>query len=140
MARVTPPDLEVFLTGYLRARAAVRGGVVPKVGNKEPYDLVIGSPDQIVVRDDSGPRESAVTFDRSVGVSVLAGTKAHDKPANDLAREVFADLTDDAILTWAGSPIASIEWDGCNGPYAVPEQLDKARRYMTVQYTVIGSW
>ena len=139
MARVLPPDLELFLTGYLRDRAAERGAVV-RVGNKEPSDLTTDSPDQIVVRDDSGARESAVSFDRSVGVSVLAGTRAYDLPANMLARETVADLTDDAILTWPGSPVAAIRWDGCNGPYAVPEAADKARRYMTVQYAVLGAW
>lgn len=139
MVRVTPPDLELFLTGYLRARAVERGDVV-KVGNKEPADLTVDSPDQIVVRDDSGNRESWVSFDRSVGVSILAGSRAYDFPANQLAQTVFADLTDEAILTWPGSPIAAIRWDGCNGPYAVPEQADKARRYMTIQYAVLGGW
>jgi hypothetical protein len=129
----------LFLTRYLRERAAERGDVV-KIGNKEPADLTVSSPDQIVVRDDSGARTGWPTFDRSAGVSVLAGTRLNDFSANELAREVFADLTDEAILTWPGSPIASIEWDGCNGPYAVPEQADKARRYMTVAYSVIGDW
>lgn len=139
MVRVAPPDIELFLTGYLRERATARGASVD-VGNKEPTDLDLDSPDQIVVRDDGGPRLDWTSFERSVGVSVLAGTRQHDWPANELAREVFTDLTDEAILTWPGSPIASIEWDGCNGPYAVTEQADKARRYMTVQFTVIGSW
>lgn len=139
MVRVAPPDLELFLTGYLRARAATRGDPV-NVGNKEPSDLTIESPDQIVVRDDSGPRTGWTGFDRSIGVSVLAGTRQYDYPANALAREVFADLTDEAILTWPGSPIAAVIWDGCNGPHAVPEQADKARRYMTIQYSVLGVW
>lgn len=139
MVRLTPPDLELFLTQYLRERAAARGDLV-RVDNKEPSDLDVESDPVIVVRDDSGTRLDWPSFDRSVGVSVLAGTRRYDKPANDLARVVFADLTDDAIVTWPGSPIASVEWDGCNGPYAVQEQLDKARRYMTAQYVVIGSW
>lgn len=139
MVRVAPPDLELFLTEYLRERADQRGDVVD-VDNKERPGLTVESPDLIVVRDDGGSRRDWTSFDRSVGVSVLAGTRQYDKPANDLAIEVFADLTDEAILTWPGSPIASIEWDGCNGPYAVAETMDKARRYMTLQYTVIGSW
>lgn len=139
MARVTPPDIELFLTRYLRERAAQRGDAV-RVGNKEPADLTVSSPDQVVVRDDGGARQDWTSFERTVGVSVLAGTRLNDFPANELAREVYADLTDDVILTWPGSPIAAIQWDGCNGPYAVPEQLDKARRYMTASYVVIGSW
>ncbi len=139
MVRVTPPDLELFLTRYLRERASARGDDV-RVGNKESADLKVTDPDQIVVRDDSGSRSGWTSFDRAAGVSVLAGTRQYDFPANELARDVFADLTDEAILTWPGSPIAGIDWDGCNGPYAVPEQADKARRYMTVAYSVIGDW
>ena len=94
----------------------------------------------VVIRDDSGVRLSHVTYDRSVGVSVLAGTRTNDKLAGDLARLVMAILTDDAIVEAVGSPVAAVDWDGCNGPYPVVEELDVARRYGTVQYTVVGSW
>ncbi len=137
MDRVTPPDLEDWLTGYLRSEFPEA-----QVGNKEPSDLGKRLPlakPVIVVRDDSGPRLDYTTFDRSVGVSVLAGSRANDKPANDLARSVAAVLFDLAIATAPGSPIASVDMGGCNGPYPVVETLDVARRYMTAQYTVIGS-
>lgn len=140
MASVTPPDLEWFLTGYVRSRAAGNGLDVT-VSNKEPADLKL--PVQrpvIVLRDDPGSRLSVVTFDRSVGATVLAGTRLNDKPANDLARWLAGVLMDPAIIEAPNSPIASIEWDGCNGPYAVTEALDVARRYQTVQYTVVGTW
>lgn len=138
MAVVTPPDLEAWLAGYLRSTAHALGA---EVSNKEPPKLTIPlAKPLIVVRDDSGNRGSHVTFDRSVGVSVLAGTRINDKPANDLARKVMAILSDEGIVDAPGSPIASVEWDGCNGPYPVTDPLDVARRYMTVQYTVVGSW
>lgn len=140
MARVTAPDVEMWLVNYVRATLAAEGDSV-QVSNKEPADLQLPrTRPLIVVRDDSGNRESHVTFDRSIGVSVLAGTRMNDLPANTLARTVMAILTDDEIVSAPGSPIASVEWDGCNGPYPVMESLDVARRYLTVQYTVIGSW
>jgi hypothetical protein len=140
MARVTPPDLELWLTAYLRAALAADGWSV-QVGNKEPAatEVPLRKP-LVIIRDDSGSRESAVTFDRSVGVSVLAGTKKSDKPANDLARVVAAILMDDGIALVDGSPIVAVTWDGCNGPYAVEDDLDAARRYMTIEYVVVGSW
>lgn len=52
----------------------------------------------------------------------------------------MAIMTDDAIVEAVGSPVAAVDWDGCNGPYPVVEELDVARRYGTVQYTVVGSW
>lgn len=140
MARVTAPDLELWLTQYLRGALAVEGLDV-QVSNKEPTNLSLPlKRPLIVIRDDSGSRLSAITFDRSIGVSVLAGTKTNDKAANDLARMVAGILTDDTIIDAPDSPIAAIDWDGCNGPYAVAGNLDVARRYSTVQYTVIGSW
>lgn len=140
MALVTAPDLEMWLANYLRA-ALTRMGESVQVSNKEPADLKLPlARPMVVVRDDSGARESHVTFDRSVGVSVLAGTRMNDLPANTLARKVMAVLSDDELAFVDGSPVASVEWDGCNGPYPVVEQLDVARRYLTVQYTVVGSW
>ena len=140
MARVTAPDLELWLTGYIRGVLAAEG-ITAQVSNKEPGDLVLPlAKPLVVIRDDSGVRLSHVTYDRSVGVSVLAGTRTNDKLAGDLARLVMAILTDDAIVEAVGSPVAAVDWDGCNGPYPVVEELDVARRYGTVQYTVVGSW
>lgn len=140
MARVTAPDLEMWLTNYVRSTLSAEGEDV-QVGSKEPpaLKLPLQKP-LVVIRDDSGNRRSHVSFDRSIGVSVLAGSRMNDLPANTLARTVAALLTDDDIVHAPDSPIASIEWDGCNGPYPVAESLDVARRYLTVQYTVVGSW
>lgn len=138
--RVTPPDIEDWLTRLVRAQAELAGHDV-EVGNKEPASLKL--PLQrplIVIRDDSGPRLSHVTYDRSIGASVLAGSRLDDSEANDLARWLAAVLFDDDLPLVDGSPIAAVVWDGCNGPYPVPESLDVARRYMTAQYVAAGSW
>ena len=138
--RVTPPDLELWLTGYVRTLAAVEGKQVT-VTSREPdkLELPLARP-LIVLRDDSGARVDLPTFDRSVGFSVLGGTKQAPQPVNDLARWLIAVLMDDAIVEAEGSPIASVDWDGFNGPYPVNDPLNVARRYGTAQYTVVGSW
>jgi hypothetical protein len=137
--RVTPPDLELWLTGYVRARAAAES-IDVAITNKEPaeLDLPLEKP-LIVIRDDSGARLDWTTFDRSIGASVLAGSTRNDQPANNLARWLAALLFDDDIALVDDSPIAAVEWDGCNGPYAVQESLDVARRYLTAEYTVVGT-
>ena len=138
--RVTPPNTVLWLSGYVRGIAAAEGRSVT-VSNKEPATLALPLPKPlIVIRDDSGPRLSHVTFDRSVGASVLAGSRINDMPADDLAGWLLGVLSDEAIVEAPGSPIASVEWDGFNGPYPVTESLDVARRYMTAQYTVVGTW
>lgn len=138
--RVTPPDLEHWLTSYLRA-VALEDGREIDVDNKEPEDLSIEmSKPLVVIRDDSGSRLDLSTFDRSIGASVLAGSKVNDQPANDLARWVAGVLFDFDLPLVDGTPIAAVIPDGCNGPYPVADQLDVARRYMTAQYTVVGSW
>lgn len=138
--RVTPPDLELWLTAYVRALAAAEG-VDVDVSNKEPKDLELPlERPLIVIRDDSGNRLDWTTFDRSIGASVLAGSRMHDKPANDTARWLAGVLFDDAIALAGGTPIAAVEFGGCNGPYAVADELDVARRYMTAQYIVAGTW
>lgn len=138
--RVTPPDLVDWLTGYVRSLAADEGLTV-QVGSKEPptLKLPLAKP-VIVIRDDSGPRLSHTTFDRSIGASVLAGTRLNDKPANDLARWLAGVLFDLDLPLVDGTPIASVDPDGCNGPYSVNEELDVTRMYLTAQYVVSGSW
>lgn len=138
--RVTPPNVTSWLTGYVRERAAAED-IDATVVSQEPSTLTVPmAKPLIVIRDDSGSRLDWTTFDRSIGASVIGGSKAAPKPIDDLAGWLAGLLFDDAIALVDGSPIASVEWDGCNGPYAVPEALDAARRYMTAQYTVSGSW
>lgn len=140
MARVLPPDVEAWLVTYLRSELATAGRPV-EVGNKEPADLQVPlTRPLVVVRDDAGPKSSPVTFDRSVGVSVLGGSRSDDYSTKDLARLVFAILTEDAICQAPASPFAAVSWDGCNGPYTVPEDHDVTRCYMTVEYTAVGTW
>lgn len=139
--RVTPPDLELWLTGYVRSCAA-RDGHDVSVSNKEPGDLGESLPlvrPLIVIRDDSGTRLDWTTYDRSIGTSLLGESKQNDQPIKDLARWLASILHDDALPLVDGSPIASVEWDGCNGPYAVFDELDVARQYLTAQYVVSGS-
>ena len=140
--RVTPPDLELWLTRHVRALAAAEG-IDVDVSNKEPKDLgaVLPMPRPlIVIRDDSGPRTEVVTFDRSVGASVLGGSKQADQPVNDVARWLAGVLFDRDIVLEKPCPIAAVIDDGCNGPYAIDDPVDVARRYMTAQYVVVGSW
>lgn len=138
--RVTPPDLEAWIVGYVRSCAATDGLNV-EVGNKEPSALSLPlTRPLIVIRDDSGARLDYTTFDRSIGASVLAGSRQNDKPANDLARWLAAVLLDHELPLVAGTPIVSVDFDGSNGPYAVTETLDVARRYLTASYVVAGSW
>lgn len=132
--------MELWLTGYVRSLAAAEGHDV-KVDSREPDDLAVPlERPLIVLRDDSGSRLDIPTFDRAIGASVLAGSKRNPKPANDLARWLIAVLMDDAIVEAPGSPIAAVDWDGFNGPYAVDDPLDVARRYSTAAYTVVGTW
>ena len=138
--RVLPPDIESVLTVYLRDTLRALGYDV-QVGNKEPGDalrLPLTRP-LIVVRDDGGAAGSWITFQRTVGVSVLAGTRLNDKPAKDLARLVYALLADDQLLA-DGSDIAAINLESCLGPTSVPDAIDVSRQYMSVEYIVMGSW
>lgn len=138
--RVTPPDIESWFTGYIRSLAAAEG-IVAEVGNKEPATLTVPlKKPLIVIRDDSGSRLDLPTFDRSVGASVLAGSRLNDKPAKDLARWLAGILFDLELPLVEGTPITAVDPDGCNGPYPVADQLDVTRMYLTAQYVVIGSW
>lgn len=138
--RVTPPDLEAWLVDYVRA-CAQADGLDVDVSNKEDAELELPLPrPQIIIRDDSGSRLDWTTYDRSVGGSVLAGSKIDDAPAIDLSLWLAGVMHDSDLPLAAGTPIVSVDFGGCNGPYNVPETLDVTRRYLTAQYVVAGSW
>jgi hypothetical protein len=149
--RLTPPDVTLWLCTYVRAMAAVDGKGVD-VADVEPENLSVETLTRplVVIRDDSGPQNDLVSYDRSIGVSVLHPTKRPALAVNDLARWVAGVLFDlDIVLaeplvidddTTMPCPISAVTLSGCNGPYAVPEELDVARRYLTAEYVVTGSW
>ena len=140
MTVVTPPDIEAWLVSWLRSRLTDTGQDV-EVDSKEPASLV--TPLQVplvVVRDDSGPQESVISYRRQVGISVLAGTRQDDGPARDLARQVYALATCDELPMVPGSPVAAVSRPDCRGPYSVHDEQDVARRYLTVGYLVVGTW
>ncbi|MDI9889973.1 hypothetical protein [Microbacterium sp. IEGM 1404] len=138
--RVIPPNVVLFLTGHVRRLAAAEQ-IDVDVTNKEPADLELPlRRPLIVLRDDGGPRLDWTTFDRSIGASVLAGSKRHDAPAIELASWLASVLHDDELPEVEGSPIASVEFDGCNGPTNAAEVLDVTRMYLTAQYVATGSW
>lgn len=140
--RVRPPNYVAWLIDYVRTEVRKESEYsAAEVGNKEPdtLSLPIKRP-LIIIRDDPGSRRDWTTFDRSIGVSVLLGSKQNDKPAMDLALLVASIVFDTDLALVDGSPIASVDMDGCNGPYAVPDRLDVARMYMTAQYVVAGSF
>lgn len=128
---VVPPDLELFLCGYLSAVLGI------EVGNRQPsgYD---GSSSLAVVRDDGGSKTGEVTYDRSVGVTVYAGNRQSTAESGRLARRAFSALTSSTIVFEKGSPIAAVIEDGCNGPYRVTDEHDSTSSYMTVEYSVVG--
>jgi hypothetical protein len=135
MSTVIPPDMELWLCDYLRAR-------LPDVtvSNREPDDY-LGSRPLIVVRDDGGIQSNRVMFDRSIGVTVCGWSVSNPKPCADLARRVYGLLTADPdIITADGSPIAAITGDGCNAPIPTTGDMSYARYYLTIEYCVCGDF
>ena len=136
---VVPPDMELFVCGWLREALTGRGWNV-EVGNREPPDskYPLARP-LVVVRDDGGPQTEAVTFDRSISVSVLGGTRGDSYETMRLAREAYALLASDRIALAEGSPIAAVDRaSGTNGPYRVVEDPDTTAAYMSLTYRIVG--
>lgn len=138
--RVRPPDLEVWGTRFLRETLRAEGWSV-EVDSTEPANLLVPlDRPLIVVRVDSLTRASPPLFEASLGVSVLAGSRQDDRVARDLSTMVFAVLTDEDIAVDEANPVVVVDLEGCNGPYTIDDPLDVSRRYMTIAYTVTGTW
>lgn len=148
---VIDSDLELFLTGWYRtalagadaaalaARVGASAGLLTgvEVDNKEPSTGTFPAK-LLVIRDDGGPSTSAVTGERSVGFTVLAGSKLAPKDANDLIRIVLALVVlipaPDAPGQSPRNPVSAVLER--NGPFPVVEEQDRARRFATVVFAV----
>lgn len=138
MSVVLPPNLELWLCGYLRDQLKPSYSTI-LVSVREPDDYD-GSRPLVVVRDDGGSQSNRVLFDRSIGITVRYGSRKSPGPCRDLAANIYSLLTNPSIAQLDGSPIAGIEGDGCNGPYFVAEDSNIARCYLTVEFTAIGEF
>ena len=131
---IMPPDIEMFVCSTLRER--IRDQNV-QIGVTIPADYA-GQYPLIIVRDDGGPVSDTVCFDKSLGITVQAGTRRNSFECRQLARRVFATLTDPRIMVDGQSPVAAIVESGCNGPYAMASDHDTTSCYMTIQYSTVG--
>ncbi len=139
MTAVVHADLELFFTAWLRARLAERTEPVcagVKVDNKEPQPTAVWPTKLVVVRYDGSSLGEIITDSAALGVTIYAGTKALPKDANDLARIVRALINDSARVE-PGNPVAAVT--ASSGPIPVPDEGEKAVRYLTFELTVVGS-
>lgn len=134
MSLVMPPDMEMWATTYLREKLIDVTGL--QIDNKVPSDYRGGFP-LVTIRDDSGAQTEIVTYERSLGVTIYMGTLQDVEGARNLARRVYALLTDPMIALEA-NPITAIDYDGCNGPYQITDSQHAASQYLTVAYSVVG--
>lgn len=138
--RVIPPDLELWLADHIRTLADAEGLVV-RIANSEPTPLALPlDRPVIVIRETDGSRIDWTTFERSVSVTVLAGGRDDPADARNVARWLAGVLFDEELPFVEGSPIATVDFDGCLGPVAATEPLDVSRRALTAQYVVTGNW
>lgn len=127
-------DLELFLTGFIRAELLARGESGVFVSNAFPSPA---RPKTVVVRDDSGPDTSVATMSPTVGVTVLAGDDpTQGAEAHRLAQLVKAIVKGSARVE-PGNPVAAVL--GSTGPVRVPDESGQPRRYLTFELSVTGS-
>lgn len=135
---VVHQDIALFLVGWYRAWLGSRdepflqGFTVDIVEPaKEPFPNRL-----LVIRDDGGTDTSIVTNERSIGMTVLAGSKQNPHDANDAARLIHAArlLIPSPAPT---NPVAAVLQS--TTPVEVTEKQDRARRYMTLVLSVVGS-
>jgi hypothetical protein len=134
MSLVMPPDMEMWATTYLREKLTDVTGL--QIDNKVPSDYRGESP-LVTIRDDSGSQTEIVTYERSLGVTIYMGALQDVEGARNLARRVYALLTD-PMIALEENPITAVDYDGCNGPYQITDSQHAASQYLTVAYSVVG--
>ncbi|MFI8593730.1 hypothetical protein ACIGCK_04780 [Microbacterium sp. NPDC078428] len=130
-------DLELYLTGWYRAALAARPepvcADVAVVRVESPNDPPPAK--QLVIRDDGTTMTSFLTGEASIGLTVLAGTRANPHDAKELARIVLA-LASQIPSPDPDNPFTALL--SSNGPFMVPEETTFARVYSAVTFSVAG--
>lgn len=132
------PDVDLFLTTWWRAQ--IDASPLPEmdgfeVDNKEPDPELPFPARLLVVRFDGITRTSFATGDTTVGLSILAGTKANPKDANDAALWVLA-VAERLPSVEPGNPVTRL--NSATGPFTVTEDQDRARRLVTLDLGLAG--
>lgn len=128
-------DLEAFLVSWYRSRILARPEPVCAGVQVDRVEFGPLPSKLIVVRDDGGPETSFLTGERSVGVSILAGSKANPKDAKDLANIAYT-LRSQIASTDPANPVSALL--DSTSPVMVPEAQERARVYFTLTLAVAG--
>lgn len=128
-------DLELFLTTWYRARMLARSEAVCAGLEVDRVEFHPLPAKLMVIRDDGGPETSLLTGERSVGVSILAGTRQNPKDAKDLANIAYA-MRSQIPSGDPANPVAAVL--GSTSPVMVPEAQERARVYFTLTLAVAG--
>lgn len=131
-----PIDLVKWACDYLRDK--IPKGV--QVGNRHPADYV-GDYPLIVVTDTGGYGMGYAHYRMGIGITIMG----HDYSINDnttildLARQVYAILTDYSVQSDRNTPIASVLEDSSLLPTVVAQEAPYERVYCTCEYVVRGN-
>lgn len=135
-SRVLDADLEMFLTGFIRAELALIG--IPAVQGVFVSNAFPLTPKAkfVVVMDNGGPSTSIITTQTRLGVTVAAGDDpSQGAEAKELARLVKMIINDSA-RTDPGNPVAAVL--NSTGPYRITEENGQPSYFLTFELVVVG--
>lgn len=135
-----PPDMVLFLTGWLRKELALRPEPVCKsvtVSHREPDVPPDKFPKRLITVSEIGGNDlDAELCFSSVSINVAAGSKENPADCIDLSRIVYTLLKNCARIE-DGNPVAKVEV--ARLPVHIPnDPHPRARRMMTFDFVVVG--
>lgn len=131
-----PVDLVLWACNYIRSRIVDVDGL--QVGNREPPDYT-GDYPLIIITDTGGYATGLAHYRMGLGISVLGWSHQSTQDAHNLARRVYALLTSYTLPADPTNNVASVVSESCMLPTLVAQDMQYARVYCTVEYTVRGS-
>lgn len=140
------PDMELFLTGEIRARLATlaaaefptASGFVSNRRWTPPASTPTATPPtwQVIVRDDGITDVDLTLGDAGIGIVCLAGSQDNPGPAIRLSKLVKA-IVKASPRVEPGNPVAAVI--DFSGPFSVAEDSQYEQRYMTCSLAVVST-
>ena len=136
MTSSMPPDIELFLTTYLRDNLPNEDNL--QIDIKEP-DNYNGTYPLITIRNDDGEKDEFNRYTFDIAINIQGWDRTNSKKCKDLANQVFALLTNiTKLLNQPHSPIITVNSENCTLPHPITTNPNRAHYYFVIALATVG--
>lgn len=136
MTSSQPPDIELFLTTYLRDNLPNEDNLQIDIHEPDNYN---GTYPLITIRNDDGEKDEFNRYTFDIAINIQGWDRTNSLKCKTLANKVFSLLMNrEKLLKQAGSPVLTINEDNSTLPHAITTNPNRAHYYFVIALATVG--